>query len=78
MHDLAYRQGLVKGYHNFSKDLGLNNKKLLRDVPRDRKSSGGMLTRSFERHPSNNKNWEKNLSGAGTPINKKLPKWDVT
>lgn len=65
LHDLPYKKELVKGYQNSSKGPGLNNKKLLRDVPKDRKNSGRMLKRSCERHPRN-KNWEKNLSGVGS------------
>lgn len=66
LHDPAQKQELVKGYQNSSKSSGLNNKKLLRDAPKDRKSSGGMLKRSCERHLRNKKNWEKNLSGLGS------------
>lgn len=58
--------GPQAGYQNSSRGSGLNNKKLLRDVPKDRKSSGGMLKRSCERHPRNKKSGEKHLSGMGS------------
>lgn len=65
-------RNLVKGIGTPLKGPGLNNKKLLRDLPKDRKSSRGMLKRSCERHPRNKKNWEKNLSRVGS-----LQRWPL-